>query len=81
MTIPIRSLHALEAACLAGASVIHADLPLPGHEHARPASAYGVFSAALLARLALARAKPLEGRIADLWAQGFALLAGRGGEP
>ena len=74
MTFPIRSLLALEASAFAGASLIHAGLLLPGHEHARAATAEGVIAAVLLAGLAIALARPRQSRAAGLWAQGFALL-------
>lgn len=58
----------------AGASLVHAGVPVGGYEHAQARTAEGVIAAVLVLGLALCLLRPAAARTTALAAQDFALL-------
>jgi hypothetical protein len=70
----LRWILALEVAAFGTAGLVHAGVLLPGHEHAKAATAEGIIALVLLAGLVSTGVAPRASRTAALAVQAFALL-------
>ncbi|WID96257.1 hypothetical protein QO058_26605 [Bosea vestrisii] len=64
----------VEILLFAGASLIHAGIPIAGSEHVQAMTAEGVIAAVLTLGLAIGGLRPAAARTTALAVQGFALL-------
>lgn len=74
MTSMIRGFLAVESGAFYAAALLHSGWLVPGHAHAKAATAETVIGTVLLAGLLTSVLSPAATRTAGLFAQGFALL-------
>lgn len=70
----LTAILAVEILLFAGASLVHAGVPVGGYEHIQAGTAEGVIAAVLALGLVICLLRPVATRMTALAVQGFALL-------